>query len=132
MLGLVHGDIKSNNLIIVHKEKPLGMRVIKVIDFGASKKIETTKTLSISVNVGTLRYEALEKNKFKKDGVPVDFKLKVDAWSLGIVIMETLLAGTESFKPFIDLCPQAEMNFEDVFFRKFLKESFGLLQKERG
>lgn len=69
------------------------MRCIKVIDFGASKKIETTKTLSLSMNVGTLRYEPLEKSQYKKSGGPLDFKLKVDAWSLGIVIMETMIAG---------------------------------------
>ena len=36
-LGTFHGDVKASNFIILNHKKPLGMRVIKVVDFTASK-----------------------------------------------------------------------------------------------
>lgn len=101
------------------------MRHIKVIDFGASKKIETTKTLTLSMNTGTVPYEPLEKSVSRKTGTQIEFKLKVDAWSLGIVILETLIAGNVgALREFRGYCPQNDANFTPAYFNNFMKNSF--------
>ncbi len=139
LMGLMHGDVKSNNFILTNRKKPLTKRFIKLIDFGASKELVTTKSLTMTAQCGTLRYLPHEKGEFIKGDCQIEFKLKVDAWSLGIVLMEMLLAGHKvgadnqsALELFVEYSPQTDMNMQETFFKSFMKKSAKLLMECRG
>ena len=70
--GIVHRDIKPENMLFEKKTK-----LIKIIDFGISKKIKPGE--SLTSRVGTPYYiapEVLSKN----------YDFKCDIWSLGVVL----------------------------------------------
>lgn len=71
-LGIVHRDIKPENMLFEKKTK-----LIKIIDFGISKKIKPGEHLSS--RVGTPYYIAPEVLLKKYDN-------KCDLWSLGVVL----------------------------------------------
>jgi serine/threonine-protein kinase len=79
-LGLVHRDLKPNNLFITREN---GRDVVKVLDFGVSKSMrgegdeELTKTGEV---VGSVHYMAPEQMLNSRD---VD--ARADIWSLGVI-----------------------------------------------
>lgn len=84
-LGIIHSDVKSNNLILVNYNRALKHRVIKVIDFDVSRTVLTTSaTLD---NKGTYKYMSLEKGVAMKKGTAYPYDFKSDAWSLGYVFL---------------------------------------------
>lgn len=77
-LKVVHRDLKPKNIL-------MSKGVWKIADFGFAKKVDTTKSLSLSTVVGTPLYAApqiLNEAKAYTD--------KCDIWSLGIMIYESL------------------------------------------
>lgn len=85
--GIVHGDLKSNNLLLNDE-----MRV-KVADFGTS--CMETKTHTSKGNMGTYRWMAPEMIKKKP------YTRKVDVYSFGIVLWEL----TTALVPFQGMTP---------------------------
>ncbi len=84
--GLVHGDLKPENLMVVNEE-------VFVTDFGLSKTIEELKNPQIKINLSsTLAYKAPE--LWDKQGSPSE---KSDVYALGVILYE-LIMGTRPHK----------------------------------
>lgn len=76
--GLVHRDIKPSNLILTRQG------VLKIIDFGIAKVVETeTQTVSGKV-IGTAAYMSPEQVQGKRADA------RSDLWALGVVLYEML------------------------------------------
>ena len=76
--GLAHKDIKTDNYIITIG--PTGSRILKLIDFGIAKPVDTTTTASGS---GTWRWMAPELHNENKQSPLTDiFALALVLWSL--------------------------------------------------
>jgi len=92
-LGIVHRDIKPQNLFVTRKVD--GRPLIKVLDFGISKTIDTASGLSLtrtSSIMGSPLYMSPEQMRSSKN---VD--QRSDIWALGVVLFE-IITGRVPFE----------------------------------
>ena len=84
-VGLVHRDLKPQNLFLARTVG--GANLVKVLDFGVSKSIETISgaLTSTSSMLGSPLYMAPEQMRSSRD---VD--ARADVWALGVVLFELL------------------------------------------
>ena len=81
---IVHRDLKPRNILIKYKDKEQKDFVVKLCDYGISKK--TTENTEVkTMNKGTRQYEAPEIMKLEEDHI---YSNKCDLWSMGIIIYE--------------------------------------------
>jgi serine/threonine-protein kinase len=85
--GVVHRDIKPQNLFVVRGAKPMW----KVLDFGVSKLVVSSGTLTQGAAIGTPGYMAPEQAK----GLEVD--ARADVFSFGAVVYRAL-TGQPAFR----------------------------------
>jgi serine/threonine-protein kinase len=88
--GIVHRDLKPANVFIV--KRPSGETLVKLIDFGISKKVgDSSETTGVGTLVGSPYYMAPEQIYASRD---VDHR--ADLWSLGIILFR-LVTGKQPF-----------------------------------
>ncbi len=92
-IGVIHSDVKSNNLILINYKRAFKYRSIKIIDFDVSRTVLTSSSEGLSDNRGTYPYMSLEKGISMKTGEHYCYHFKSDAWSLGYVFLQMLVAG---------------------------------------
>ena len=76
--NIIHGDIKTNNLVLHYEPKK---EIIKLIDFGVSYITDTNKLIDIECKCGTLGYRAPEQEDLK-------MCYKSDIYSAAVTIIE--------------------------------------------
>jgi len=75
---ILHGDIKTNNLIIYHENN---IPIVKIIDLGMASFKKSKKLINIQVRYGTKGYRAPEQEKYK-------LHYKSDVYSWGVTVIE--------------------------------------------
>lgn len=101
--GVVHRDLKPQNILIDKKASRPGLMEVKISDFGHSKFVNDGYSTALS-QVGTPRYWAPEVAETNSRGSGYD--QRVDLWSLG-VLLYVLLEGRYPF----DGSDAAELHF---------------------
>ena len=105
--GIMHRDIKPNNIFLNHVYEKDGERVAKLGDFGCSIFIQDNK----SDPIGTILYsspEILQK---------IEYNEKCDLWSLGVTLHE-IYFGIPPYGPNYNLNIIMEYLFADKFLLK--------------
>ncbi len=90
--GLVHGDIKPENVLIFDSKSVIGKYAIQICDFGFAEKIGETGLLPYRGMRGSYGYFSPEQLNCRPYGQAVDI------FALGIIIY-SLLVGYEPFYP---------------------------------
>lgn len=91
--GVIHRDLKPDNIIIIPPERPGDQETVKVIDFGIAKLREADAGAGLTqtgVLIGTPYYMSPEQCL----GDPLD--ARSDVYSIGAILYE-MLAGTPPF-----------------------------------
>lgn len=124
---IIHGDIKTNNMVLQHKLKK---QTIKLVDFGMAYSSETDDLIEIVYKCGTIGYRAPEQEEYT-------MCYRSDIYSMGITIIEVwngdIWINKEDFKgcrrEALTGLRKIEKNNKE--FGKLLRDSISLNYKKR-
>ena len=102
--GIVHRDIKAENILISRKDGEIVN--VKLIDFGFSKVIKNNLAVSFLGTGGYIAPEIRQQKQYSKS---------VDMWACGVLLYATL-CGRLPFSPVTDLLPP-KLGVHDEEFR---------------
>ena len=74
--NIIHRDLKLENILIKYKDKEHKEYIMKITDYGSSKRLNSLSKLCYTKNVGTVEYMAPEILNGK------DYDYKCDLWSI--------------------------------------------------
>lgn len=94
-LGLIHRDVKPDNVLVCVRGRVPD--VVKVVDFGLARSIQTTSTDAPGAIMGTAQYMAPE-----AVSAPSSIDARADLYSVG-ALAYFLLTGTELFRGAMDV-----------------------------
>ena len=107
---IIHRDIKFENILI---KKENGHNIIKLTDYGCSKRLISLSNYGNTLGVGTVSYMAPEILKGQ------EYNYKADLWSIGIIIYKLYFGKF----PFPGLERQALINNIEKNENKFIKKT---------
>mmetsp|Transcript_16195 Transcript_16195/g.31340 ORF Transcript_16195/g.31340 Transcript_16195/m.31340 type:complete len:787 (+) Transcript_16195:1178-3538(+) len=135
--GVLQGDLKPANLLLARPrhtsasdEIPVSSLVVKLCDFGLSRKVPDVKYYKYTGDVhkvpytdlvGTMGYVAPEILRQES------YTIAVDIWAVGIILYE-MLSGIRPFVPYKD-CLTESLAFPTPVFGHVSKEALGLVVK---
>jgi len=80
--GIIHADIKIDNVLTQMPEKEGDFPILKLCDFGLSLKVGPNGRVNLLQKIGTIGYMAPEL------GIAETIDTSIDIWSFGIVLYE--------------------------------------------
>ena len=107
---IIHRDLKLENILI---KKENGQNIIKLTDFGCSKKLISLSYYGNTQGIGTVAYMAPEILKGEK------YNYKADLWSIGIIIYRLYFGKF----PFPGLEKEALINYIEAHGNKLIKKT---------
>jgi len=84
--GVIHADIKIDNVLTHKPEREEEFPILKLCDFGLSQKVGPNGKVNLLLKIGTIGYMAPEL------GIAETIDASIDMWSFGIVIYEMACA----------------------------------------
>jgi serine/threonine protein kinase len=117
--GIVHRDIKPDNLLLKYRDRPLPLNEIKIIDFGLSACLNSEDI--IYQRCGTVGYLAPEILNPREDILPT---FAVDIFALGIVLYN-FITKTKAFRnnSSKNILQNNQSGVVDLFHPRFEKAS---------
>lgn len=88
---IVHRDLKPKNILL---SRVNGEIIVKIADFGISKKVGVAEEANSTQLLGSIEYMAPEQFNAKKYGINGQLATNVDLWSIGIIIYELFTQST--------------------------------------
>ncbi|CAK0904221.1 unnamed protein product [Prorocentrum cordatum] len=123
--GVVHRDLKPDNILVDRASSCEGRPHVKVSDFGHSKLIDDGWAVAVT-QVGTPQYWAPEVRDPSRRGHGYDER--VDLWSLGVVLY-VMLEGTYPFESdALDKAKASLIQFARGCSRQARELALGLIQ----
>ncbi|KAJ5527937.1 hypothetical protein N7513_012096 [Penicillium frequentans] len=95
--GIVHGDLKADNVVIFSSLDRPSMSVAKISDFGHSILVSSTPEKRTQY-FGTKLYNAPEVATQKDQPIPIEQLHKCDIWAFGLCVWEILADGNLYFQ----------------------------------
>ena len=108
--NIIHRDLKLENILI---KKENGKYIVKLTDYGCSKRLISISNYGNTPGVGTVVYKAPELLEGK------EYNYKVDLWSIGIIIYRLYFGKS----PFPGLEKPALINYIDKYGNKLIKKT---------
>ena len=107
---IIHRDLKLENILI---KKENGKNIIKLTDYGCSKRLKSLSNYGNTQGVGTIIYMAPEILKGE------EYNCQADLWSIGIIIYRLYFGKS----PFTEINTQALINKIERFGNKLIKKT---------
>ena len=107
---IIHRDLKLENILI---KKENGQNIIKLTDYGCSKRLLSLSNYGNTAGIGTVVYMAPEILKGE------EYNYKADLWSIGIIIYRLYFGKF----PFPGLEKQALINYIEKYGNKLIKKT---------